>query len=179
MSFVGPVCVLNTSRQPNYGRSLETAICSYKAGKGEDGLYLRNRSYGKRYIYIFFKKGINSSLPATVCKKGWAEECSILQFEFWCTGRRRGERGDLRRLTAYALVEALLRQGETKSGSRLPPLQALKCSRTGSGCDLTIPLYFTPSQHEPMTEQVGGELLHFSGSKYSVHHDALTIPAAT
>lgn len=40
--------------------------------------------------------------------------------------------------TAHMLLEASLRLGERKSGSRLP--QLLMCSHSGSGCDLGTPL---------------------------------------
>lgn len=88
-----------------------------------------------------------------------------------------GGKGNPRRLRLH--TRSWKRRWDRKGGcSPLPlPLQALTCSHIGSGSDLRIPLYSTPSQHEPVTEPVGGELRQFDGSKHSVHRAMCTMPA--
>ena len=62
------------------------------------------------------------------------------------------------------------RRAAALTHSQSPPI--------GSGCDPGIPLHSTPSQHEPMTEQVGGEPLQPGGPRHIAHRDAYTTPAA-
>jgi len=85
-------------------------------------LYLRHRCYRERY-----PRGISSSLPATVWKKGRAEGCSLLPFVLSCRRKMAGGRGT-----------------RTDSDCTRAPgsIQAPMCSRIGSRYDLGIPLHF-------------------------------------
>jgi len=74
--------------------------------------------------------------------------------------------------------EVLQRQkGWLQPASLLQAATHSHSSPIGSGCDLRIPLHSTPSQHELMTEQVGGEPPQRGGPRHNAHREACTILA--
>ena len=82
------------------------------------------------------ERGINSPLPA-VWKKGWAEECSLLQFELRCW--KGGEETHVDWL--HMGSQKHHRDGKREEGwIEAPPARGTHVPCTGSGCDLAIPL---------------------------------------
>jgi len=74
------------------------------------------------YIYFLKKELTHPSQQQFKKKKGWAEECSFLQFQLWCTRKRRGW-GKRCRPWVHTAPGSTAEMGRERGrvGSRLPP----------------------------------------------------------
>jgi len=110
---------------------LNKSMHTCKANKGDDRTFMWDTGAKEQDIKI------NSPLSARVWKKGWAEECSLLQFELRCW--KGGEETHVDWL--HMGSQKHHRDGKREEGwIEAPPARGTHVPCTGSGCGLAIPL---------------------------------------